>query len=249
MTGFETNDWLVLNNIIFKINSTKDLTQMRQELLVSLKLLLDFDAADFFLARNDGELGLVEGVGYNADLEGATKYELQDYSRGIMYSGKCIVYRETDIIDDEQRVQTDLYKKFYIVNRWHYSMQIILAYDKEFVGAITLYRFIGKNNFTYHEIFLLDMLKEHLAYRLYEEKHKKIENNYKIGIREASEKYDLTKREEGVLRELMSGKNNDEICSELVISSNTLKKHILNIYRKLNINNRVQLFKIIREIE
>ena len=32
-----------------------------------------------------------------------------------------------------------------------------------------------------------------------------------------------------------------------IVSANTLKKHILNIYRKLGIRNRVQLFKMIRE--
>ena len=39
------------------------------------------------------------------------------------------------------------------------------------------------------------------------------------------------------------------ICDELVITPNTLKKHILNIYRKLGIKNRVQLFKMVREFE
>lgn len=45
----------------------------------------------------------------------------------------------------------------------------------------------------------------------------------------------------------MQGKENPVICEELTISTNTLKKHILNIYRKLGIRNRVQLFKMIRE--
>ena len=47
----------------------------------------------------------------------------------------------------------------------------------------------------------------------------------------------------------MKGKDNNTISEELQISVNTLKKHILNIYRKLNINNRVQLFKMIKEKE
>ncbi|MGN1317562.1 MAG: helix-turn-helix transcriptional regulator [Lachnospirales bacterium] len=247
MKKLETNDWLVLNNIIYKIYSTKDLTEMRKTLLEQLKLLLDFDAADFFLAKENGEDGLVDGVGYNADLEGSANFDRMDYSRGIMYSGKCMVYRETDIIEDEVRVQSEFYKKLYIANRWHYSMQIILAYNKEFLGAITLYRTIGKDNFLYEDIFLLDMLKEHLAFRLYESRKRKNENVDKLSIKETVEKYQLTKREEDVLIKLMEGKDNNEICSELIISTNTLKKHILNIYRKMDINNRVQMFKMVRE--
>ena len=47
----------------------------------------------------------------------------------------------------------------------------------------------------------------------------------------------------------MNGQENVEICEELTISANTLKKHILNIYRKLGIRNRVQLFKMVKEKE
>ncbi len=62
-------------------------------------------------------------------------------------------------------------------------------------------------------------------------------------------KYGLTRRENTILYNLMQGKENPVICEELTISTNTLKKHILNIYRKLGIRNRVQLFKMIREHE
>jgi len=41
--------------------------------------------------------------------------------------------------------------------------------------------------------------------------------------------------------------DNAEISEKLVISVNTLKKHVLNIYRKLGIRNRIQMFKMIHE--
>ena len=47
----------------------------------------------------------------------------------------------------------------------------------------------------------------------------------------------------------MDGKDNPYICEELMITDNTLKKHVLNIYRKLGVNNRVGLFKMIKEQE
>ena len=48
---------------------------------------------------------------------------------------------------------------------------------------------------------------------------------------------------------LLQGMENMEICDHLSITVNTLKKHILNIYRKLGIRNRVQMFKLIKEKE
>jgi DNA-binding CsgD family transcriptional regulator len=68
-------------------------------------------------------------------------------------------------------------------------------------------------------------------------------------VKAAAEKYDLTRREEAVLRLLMEGRSNAEICETMIIAENTLKKHILNVYRKLGINNRTGLFKMILEKE
>ena len=65
----------------------------------------------------------------------------------------------------------------------------------------------------------------------------------------AVQEYNLTRREETILRLLMEGRDNVRICEALVITENTLKKHILNLYRKLGINNRVGLFKMIKEKE
>ena len=88
-----------------------------------------------------------------------------------MLSGKSLIYRETDIISDESRVEMEYYKKVYKPNNWHYSLQVVIAKDHHFLGTITFYRTIGKENFKYDDIFVLDMLKDHLAYRM--EKHQR----------------------------------------------------------------------------
>ncbi|MEO0597675.1 MAG: LuxR C-terminal-related transcriptional regulator, partial [Chloroflexota bacterium] len=48
----------------------------------------------------------------------------------------------------------------------------------------------------------------------------------------------LTKRELQILRLLHDGKTNQEIASELVIALSTTKRHIMNIYAKLDVHNR-----------
>ena len=249
MRNLETNDWLVLNSIIYKIHTIEDFDEMRRGFLSDMKLVLDFDSADFYLAETDGSNRLRHAVVYNGDKELCQTYEELDYSRGIMYAGKSTVYRETDIISDEVRVETEYYKKVYKPNKWHYALQMILGMDQKFLGVVTFYRNLGREDFTYEDVFLVDMLKEHMAYRLsknLEEEESKVE---KLTVTQASEKYDLTRRESTILHLLMEGRDNIYICSALTISENTLKKHILNLYRKLGIRNRVQLFKMIREKE
>lgn len=50
----------------------------------------------------------------------------------------------------------------------------------------------------------------------------------------------LTKREVEILQELKTGKHNKEIGEVLFISSDTVKKHLKNIYAKLNVRNRTE---------
>src|SRR5260370_1082081 len=50
----------------------------------------------------------------------------------------------------------------------------------------------------------------------------------------------LSAQEQCVLTLLMAGRSNPEIAEELIISVNTVKSHVKNLYRKLNVNNRVE---------
>ncbi|MER3488256.1 MAG: hypothetical protein C4307_05855 [Chloroflexota bacterium] len=51
----------------------------------------------------------------------------------------------------------------------------------------------------------------------------------------------LTKREEEILNLIVQGYRNKPIADKLFISENTVKNHIRNIFRKLGINNRLNL--------
>lgn len=67
---------------------------------------------------------------------------------------------------------------------------------------------------------------------------------YKSRIEYFCKKSGLSDRECEVLELLIEGKNNKEIEDILFISQNTVRNHIYNIYKKLNINSRVHLLKM-----
>jgi len=253
MRNLETNDWMVINNIVYQINSIEDSVTMRKNFLTQMALILDFDSADFYIPSELNSHTLVGPVFYNykpkADEEYMDKYDSIDYSRGLMFGGKSKVYRESDIISEEKRIQTEYYKKYFEPNNWHHTLNMILAHKNQFVGVVCFFRVKGKEDYAYEESFILDMIKEHLAFRLYQDLNKNSVGDEKISVSECVRTYNLTKREEVVLYELMNGTESNNISNSLCISSNTLKKHVLNIYRKLNIKNRVQLFKMVKEKE
>ena len=249
MKNLETCDWMLLNSIIYKIYTMEELDEMRREFLEQLRLVVDFDSADFYLAGHDEEAQMTQPVTYNCEEQDKVGYEQYEYCRRVIEGGKSLVYRLTDMIPEEEWRQTKLYREVYRKNNWHYALQMVVCREGHFLGMITFYRTIGKEDFQYEDISVVDMLKDHMAYRLERSRMESGEDGGKMTITAAVREYGLTKREETILRLLLAGLSNDEICQKLVISVNTLKKHVLNIYRKLGIRNRVQMFKMIREKE
>jgi DNA-binding NarL/FixJ family response regulator len=54
----------------------------------------------------------------------------------------------------------------------------------------------------------------------------------------------LTDREVTILRSLARGHSNEEIAKELWVAQQTVKFHLTNIYRKLNVKNRTEATRI-----
>lgn len=61
--------------------------------------------------------------------------------------------------------------------------------------------------------------------------------------------YQLTSREQDILRILLTDKNNQEISDTLFISLGTVKTHVHNIFQKVNVTKRSQLLRIYFEYQ
>jgi DNA-binding NarL/FixJ family response regulator len=59
--------------------------------------------------------------------------------------------------------------------------------------------------------------------------------------------FNLTEREQEILKLLVQGLLYKEIGNELQISPNTAKKHVMNIYSKLHVNSKIQAMALARE--
>lgn len=60
--------------------------------------------------------------------------------------------------------------------------------------------------------------------------------------------YGLTPREKELTELIYNGKSNKEIAEILILSESTVKTHIYNIFRKMEVKNRVEVICIINEI-
>ena len=62
----------------------------------------------------------------------------------------------------------------------------------------------------------------------------------KMEFSDSSDDKGLTRREKEILKLVALGKTNDQISNKLNISILTVKTHVSNIYRKINVPNRIQ---------
>ena len=104
MRTVTANNWSVLNNIIYKIYTTEDAKQMRVSFLEQLKLVLDFDSAEFYLTDLIDSQRFVKPVQYDCDVNGGKLFREMLKKSTVTFQGKSIVLKGTDLVSSEERV-------------------------------------------------------------------------------------------------------------------------------------------------
>ncbi|MFC1669539.1 LuxR C-terminal-related transcriptional regulator [Spirochaetota bacterium] len=67
------------------------------------------------------------------------------------------------------------------------------------------------------------------------------------GMKKLTDLYGLTEREVEVVRHVMTGCTSKQISESLDITERTVKAHLTNIFNKIGIDNRIQLFNVVVE--
>lgn len=254
----DRNSISVLNNIIFQIYNIEDFEAMKREVLYSIRFLIPYKCASFLMAGKGAEQRDESYVNSILSdpvcvpekyVEMEKKYlqvEDRDFSAWILRQNESLAVRITDLISDEERRKTEVYKQCFEPYGLHYSLDMTIASRGQLLGDLTLYRGEDEEDFTGEEIWIARLLCRHLNTRFYVQKYGYMAVQ-KLGIGQISnliERFRLTKREAEILRMVMQGRSNDEICEELYITRNTLKKHLHNLFRKTGVSSRVQLLTL-----
>ena len=71
-----------------------------------------------------------------------------------------------------------------------------------------------------------------------------VEGEHRTEFDRISAQHGITRRERDIILCILAGKSNKEIVDELIISERTVETHVYNIYRKLQVKNRIQLMNL-----
>ena len=243
------NTMLFLNNLIYGIYNVTDFEHMKRQFLESLRTLIMFECGSIIMAEENGESGLADDAITLPERyrEVEQKYSLMedyDYSRWHLQTAQSSILRTSDLMSDVEREKTAIYKRCFEPYGLHYSVDISIMHKGRLLGLVALYRQKVQGDFTDRELFMLQLLVEHLNARFYSELAGEAEPAGDHQLQKSAMRYGLSERETEIVALITSGMSNDAVSEALSITPNTLKKHLQHIYEKTGIHSRNRLVSL-----
>lgn len=254
--GLEHRDWEWLNELALWLHAQRDVDAIQRGVLERLADAVPHRMSLFDLCRTDGSgrVSYVDPVSTTMDDEAIAAYyqtyAAQDYTTWSFTPSQPTVYRDLDLVSPAARDATPIYREWMEPQGLYYVMGCTVVANGRLYGSITLFAGREAGDFTDAQMELLGMVERHLAVRMADLWPEGLAlDGDRDPIAEAVREHGITGREERVLDLLARGATIDQIARELYISSSTVKKHINAIYRKLGVENRMQLARLLWETE
>ena len=238
--------WIQINNIAASMTRLNSIEQIRKLFLEQIQTIIPHKKAFFDLGYlQDGNVIFFDSISLDMTDEELNAYYdhylAADYIAWMLPRNKPVIYRDSDIISHEARQKTEIYQNWMKPMGVYYSIGSTLFYNGILYGSITLFRQFDED-FSDEEVCILQFLTEHITANFTRKYPNGIKKSLSCKCDSAlSEKYHITSRENEIIALIFNGLSNREIASKLIITENTVKKHINTIFRKLNVRTRTQL--------
>lgn len=212
-----------------------NLDRYRMDVLQILYNAFNYSTSLFWVMDNNDKLA--DPIMLNINLQALNEYQYYFHKLDFLHpqnlEKKKRVQKLDDVISPNSYLQTEYYNAFMKKNLYLDEMGIYFEFKGELVGVIGLIKNNGEEKFT-----TLDCMK--INYLV-----KQIESGLNIQLmmnsRRNKNESILTDREKEIINYLERGKKNIEIANLLYVSTNTIKKHLQNLYRKFDVGSRTEL--------
>ncbi|OJY65577.1 MULTISPECIES: helix-turn-helix transcriptional regulator [unclassified Rhizobium] len=253
MSNLDHKEWARINDITLIIHGTKSLAEMRKFFLEAIRLLVPYEKAMFYLAdTSSGDVTLHSPVFVNVDAKFAKAYEesVQSavFGRVAINTHRSIAYRDTDIMSEAVRINSDVYNSLLSPNDVPFGGGVIVTNDGHPTAELTLLRTKRQGDFTAKDLFIFDVLKNHLEIRFAQHA---VPATGPAATRDVTAKLvakGLTGREVEIVELIARGTDSADIADKLSISVFTVKRHIHNVFAKLKVKKRTHLVSLLAEL-
>lgn len=245
-------DWRFMLDAVHRINSAGSVDILERESLECLDALVPSTQGTFFVAEEEegGHIAYRRAVVVGEKARFMDKFISGEYDKDPYFHGMQLIpqteaFRDSDLLPAEYRESCKLYQEIYEPQGIYYALRAYFVHKNKLVGNISLFNTKEEGDFDTRSLTVLSILAPHIALKLGTLLE---EESAKEGVKQRNDpasrlmaKKGLTAREQEVVLFIVSGRDDREIADALCISLSTLRKHIYNAYKKLDINNRVQL--------
>ena len=170
MDNLNEKEWLQINDIIKEIYTAKSFRKLGETFLLLIRRLVPFKTASLAVVKSnsfivDAEQSIL--IGESEDEKKAIedynkKYSDIDYTNDIFSFPRSTVFRDTDVIDEEQKLNTIFYKEFLSKAEKDYFGGIIIKKEGSPNVCITFFRSKLYGPLKDKELFILELFVCHL---------------------------------------------------------------------------------------
>lgn len=244
------HDWNNINETIFAMNSEKDVSKAMELFLSCVYNIMPYDKASIIYFSYYQKKFCVETfISKNYTGDEVKSYNAYYYGMDdildLMFQKNIMVGRSSDLVDYSERMKTEYYCDYIKPSGTHFSLDANFNWHKnnnvQSFGSLDFFRSERSRDFSDREFQICQVLQPHL-----ELKASQYIVEYEDLFRDMLGSYLLTKCESEVALLIAKGYSNEEIGIKLYISVSTVKKHVSNIFEKMNIKSRNEFLRMIK---
>ncbi len=240
-------EWLFINDVIREVYAANSLRQLGEYFLLLIRKLIPFHSAIFTIIDNGYTVREQQYAAINMDEDTIREYNEtyaeQDYTNEVLSFPKSTSYRDSDLIREEQKQKTDMYRNWLLPRGIKYSGGLILKLENSLIVCITIFRDDKNGMLSNRDLYILDLFIGHLEYMI---KRLLIEQPNRFFDYKTMKQYaKLSQREKEIIPYVLKGYSNDDLSEVFCISQSTAKKHVYSILSKFQVASRGELIKLI----
>ncbi|MCI8646329.1 MAG: helix-turn-helix transcriptional regulator [Firmicutes bacterium] len=240
-------EWLFINDVIREVYAANSLRQLGEHFLLLIRKLIPFHSAIFTIIDNGYTVREQQYAAINMDEDTIREYNEtyaeQDYTNEVLSFPKSTSYRDSDLIREEQKQKTDMYRNWLLPRGIKYSGGLILKLENSLIVCITIFRDDKNGMLSNRDLYILDLFIGHLEYMI---KRLLIEQPNRFFDYKTMKQYaKLSQREKEIIPYVLKGYSNDDLSEVFCISQSTAKKHVYSILSKFQVASRGELIKLI----
>lgn len=166
----QTNDFLLYNEVVYRIHACRTMEEFPTILLTQVKLLIPYAYGSFIPIHTDPKTQEVthgEPCCYPPSFVQAEERWLQAIHRGyslwLSYAPEAVVARDSELLSGDSRFDAPSYRQIYLDYHIYDCLQMNVALAGRNMGRLALYRTRAEGAFTDQDTFALRALANHIG--------------------------------------------------------------------------------------